>query len=90
MIIAMVGGLVLFIIIGALVRASGNSLARRFESLGDMKGMDIHDIIRVVGSPQSESQMANGTRLFQWQATGYHVALRFAGDKCLGVTHHSR
>lgn len=90
MIVALLGGFVLFVIIGAIVRSGGNRLARRFDSLGDVRGMDIHDIVRVVGNPQAESRMANGTRLFQWQAPGCHVALLFAGDECLGITHQSR
>lgn len=90
MVVALLGGFILFVVIGALVRASGNSLARRFDSLGDLRGMNVHDIIRVVGNPQAESQMANGTRLIQWQVTGCHVALLFAGDECLGITHQSR
>lgn len=90
MIVVLLGGFVLFVLIGAMVRSGGNRLARRFDSLGDVRGMDVNDIVRAVGNPQAETQMANGTRLVQWQAPGYHVALLFAGDECLGITHQSR
>ena len=90
MVFAVLFGIVLFVLVGALVRSQGDSLAQKFASLKDVKGMNIHDIIAVVGSPQAESNLANGTRIFQWHATGFHIALLFAGDVCLGITHQSR
>jgi hypothetical protein len=39
-----------------------------------------------IGAPQAKSMMANGRRLLQWQATGYHVAFIFFGDTCEGMT----
>jgi hypothetical protein len=90
MVVAEIGGLLLFALIGFIVRAPGASLASRFAQLGDLKGKNVLDIIAAVGNPQAETQLANGTRLVQWQATGFRIALLFAGDECLDITHQSR
>jgi len=58
-------------------------------SIGVVAGKSLADIQRVVGPPNSVSTVANGKVLYQWMATGYHVALLFKDGICEGVTHES-
>jgi len=82
-----VGGLVIYAVIRALVRAPGASLQQKFVKLGTLKGRPEADIVAAVGPPQSRGVAAGGY-LLQWMATGYHIALRFdAQGICQGVTH---
>jgi hypothetical protein len=84
----LIGGLVLYSIIRVLVRAPGQSLQRRFQKIGRVQGLTEADIVQRVGSPNTRSAMPGGKYLLQWQATGYHVALRFGVNSvCEGVTH---
>ena len=85
--IALIGGLILFAVIAALVRTPGNLLKQRFGSLGQLPGKTKEEIIAVVGPPNSISAAPGGKTLLQWMAPGYHVALLFEGDACLGITH---
>jgi hypothetical protein len=55
----------------------GRELHARFQSLGDMSGKTLDDVVSVVGPPSSSSSIAFGHTLLQWQATGCHVALLF-------------
>ena len=55
----------------------GRELHARFQSLGDMSGKTLDDVVSVVGPPSSGSSIAFGHTLLQWQATGCHVALLF-------------
>ncbi len=84
----LVGGLILYAIIHSIVRAPGMSLAGKFRGLGTLKGRTRDEIIARVGPPQSASAQPGGKTLLQWQATGYHIALRFdENGLCEGVTH---
>jgi hypothetical protein len=85
--IAVIGGLILFAVISALVRAPGNLLQKKFGSLGQLPGKTREEIIAVVGPPNSVSAAGDGKTLLQWMAPGYHVALLFEGEACLGITH---
>jgi hypothetical protein len=87
----LVGGLILYAIIRSVVRAPGASLASKFKAQGTLQGRTKQDIIATVGPPQAVSAVAGGKTLLQWQATGYHIALRFdENDLCEGVTHEFR
>lgn len=84
------GGLILYAIIDAVVKAPGRLLNQKFVSLGDMRGMSYADIEKVVGKPQSVSQMGDGGTLRQWISTGYHIALVFdENDKMVGISHET-
>ena len=87
LLISIIGGSILYFIIQALVKAPGASLQSKFVGLGTLKGKTRNEIIAVVGPPNSISAAANGKTLYQWLATGYHIALLFDGDTCEGVTH---
>jgi len=65
----------------------GRQLAIRFQSLGNMTGKTLNEIVTVVGAPNARSFMANKQILYQWQATGYYIAILFdASDKMIGIT----
>jgi hypothetical protein len=85
--LALIGGLVIFGIISALVKAPGNRLQQQFVSLGQLPGKTKAEIIAAVGQPSSMSATADGKVLLQWISTGYHIALLFDGESCLGITH---
>lgn len=90
MIFAVVGGLVLFGLISALVKASGHNLNAKFAQLGELKGRSRLEIEAVVGPPNAVSAIAEGKSVCQWMQTGYHIALLFNGDTCEGITHEVR
>jgi hypothetical protein len=85
--IPLIGGLILYVVIQALVKAPGSNLQGKFVGLGTLKGRTKDEIISVVGPPNSISAAANGKTLYQWIATGYHIALLFDGSTCEGITH---
>lgn len=69
------------------VTAPGRELHQKFVALGDMTGKTKDEIIAAVGQPTSISALADGKTLLQWQATGCHMAVRFAGEMFDGLTH---
>lgn len=82
-----VGGAINAALQQANVTAPGRKLHKKFEDLGDMTGKTKQEIVDVVGPPSSVSELAGGKTLLQWQATGCHMAIRFAGDVFDGITH---
>ena len=88
-ILPIIGGLILYAIISAGVRAPGRSLGNKFASLGNVQGKSYREIVAICGAPTSVSTVEGG-KLCQWMATGYHIALLFdADDKCLGISHEA-
>ena len=91
-----IGGLILYLIIGALVRAPGSALQSKFIMLtsktnGEIKGKTYDEIVAACGRPTSVSPTGDGGKLCQWLATGYHIALLFDADNvCLGVSHEAK
>ena len=86
-----VGGLIWYIISSATVRVPGNILQQNFISLGTLKGKTLSEIQSVCGAPSSISYGADGVRIYQWMATGYHVVLLFdENDICLGVSSETK
>jgi len=82
-----IGGLIIYVIIKAVVRAPGASLRTKFQMLGVLKGKTLSEIVAKVGQPNSVSVGAEGVRIRQWMATGYHIVLLFdENDICLGVS----
>ena len=84
-IIPIIIGLIIYAIISAGVRAPGNALGRKFQSLGQMEGKTLDEICAVVGQPISTAAMGNGKTLYQWSATGFHVAILFEGQAFAGI-----
>jgi hypothetical protein len=66
---------------------AGNQLHARFASLGAMTGRSLRDVEAIVGPPNSISSLGGGRVLYQWQRTGYHVALIFKDDFFEQVSH---
>ena len=63
------------------------ALSWRIRALGDVRGMLVAQVARWLGLPNSRSWGHNYT-LLQWQAPGYHIALKFGPDgRCTGITH---
>lgn len=90
-ILSFIGGIILFLILGAAVRIPGNTLRQKFVALGTLKGKTFTEIKNACGAPSSVSSMANGKTLRQWMATGYHIALIFdENDVCQGVSHEAK
>ena len=89
-ILPFVGGLILFGLIGLLVKAPGRMLAKKFVSLGDMKGKTYDELVKVVGPASSISHTKDEMTLRQWMATGYHIAILFdKDDKVVKITHEA-
>lgn len=82
-----VGGFVLYLIIGAVVREPGRHLRYKFIKLGKLKGMHVATILAAVGPPNAISTLGDGRTLRQWISTGFHISLAFTGNICDGVTH---
>lgn len=80
-------GLAMFIAIQVVVTGPGLVLHQKFVDLGNLQGKSKDEIIAQVGPPTSISGLPEGKTLLQWQATGCHMALRFDGDLCEGITH---
>ena len=79
-----IGGLILYAIIGAAVKAPGNLLATKFQSLGNMSGKTYEEIKKVVGVENSISSTVNDAgeviKIRQWISTGYHITLLFDSE----------
>ena len=81
-----IGGLIIYVIIKAFVRAPGASLRTKFQKLGVLKGKTLSEIVAKVGQPNSVSMGTGGVKIRQWMAAGYHIVLLFdENDICLGV-----
>lgn len=90
-IVPIIGGLIWFLISSALVKAPGNLLQQRFVSLGVLKGKTLFEIQKACGNPSSVSTTAEGIKVYQWMATGYHIVLLFdENDICLGVSSETK
>jgi hypothetical protein len=83
----LIGGALSAAFAQANVTAPGQQLHQKFVSLGTIAGKTKDEIIAAVGQPTSISGLADGKTLLQWQATGCHMALRFSGEVCEGITH---
>jgi hypothetical protein len=52
-----------------------------------MHGKTKAEIIAAVGPPNSISELGGDETLLQWQATSYHIAIRFQGEVFAGISH---
>lgn len=86
-----IGGIVLFLVISALVKAPGQSLSNKFAALGVVQGKSLAEIVQAVGNPNSISSTVGedgqAITIQQWMATGYHIVLLFDENEiCLGIS----
>lgn len=85
-----IGGIVMYVLIASLVRTPGRVLARKFVSLGNMKGMSYSELVKTVGNCSSISDIGNGCKLRQWIVTGYHIAIVFdENDRVVKISHEA-
>ena len=82
-----IGGAISAALAQGNVTAPGRELHSRFVALGTLAGKTKDEIVAAIGPPTSISSLPNGKTLLQWQATGCHMALRFTGEVCDGLTH---
>ena len=90
-ILTTVGGILLYLIMGAAVKAPGSLLATKFASLGDMSGKTYAEIKSVVGTENSVSYTTDVDgkviTIRQWISTGYHIVLLFdCNDNFIGIS----
>ena len=90
-ILTTVAGIILYLIMGAAVKAPGKVLASKFASLGNMSGKTYAEIKSVVGPENSVSHTTNDDgeviTIRQWMATGYHIVLLFdSDDNFIGIS----
>ena len=93
-ILTTVGGIVLYLIMGAAVKAPGKVLASKFASLGNMSGKTYNEIKSVVGVENSVSRTTTDdgqvVTIRQWMATGYHIVLLFdSEDNFIGISNET-
>ena len=89
-------GLIGYLIMSSAVRAPGAMLQNKFKNLtkdtnGVIAGKTYDEIVAACGAPSSVSPTADGGKLCQWMATGYHLALLFdENNVCVGVSHEAK
>ncbi len=65
----------------------GRNLAIKFQSLGNMIGKTLDQVVAVVGPPNARAAIAHNQILYQWHAAGYHIAILFdANQRVLGIS----
>ena len=85
-------GVIWWLFSSAMVKAPGNSLQNKFLTLtknsnGVIKGKTLKEVKDACGEPSAVSSLGNGKTLYQWQATGYHIALIFNEENiCEGIS----
>lgn len=72
-------GLIIFGLIMILQKLPAQNLARKFKQLGNMKGMDISDIVAAVG-PYKAKRIIDGGYICVWSVPGYTLSLIFSSD----------
>ena len=90
-----IGGIILYGIISALVKAPGNVLNNKFANLGTLTNYTYSQIVARCGNPSSVSTTVNSegkrVKIAQWMSTGYHIVLLFdENDKCLGISSETK
>lgn len=91
-VLPLVGGIIWWIISSALVKAPGSMLQQKFAQLtadtnGVIAGKTLAEVKAACGAPSAVSAIGDGQTLYQWQATGYHIALIFdEKNVCVGIS----
>jgi hypothetical protein len=89
-IVTILGALVGLGVISLIVKAPGLGLQKKFEDLGELKGLTFQEIENKVGPPGAISAADGGKTVRQWLMTGFHIALVFDEDNiCEGISHQS-
>lgn len=90
-----IGGIILYLIISAVVRAPGNVLQVKFTQLGTLTDYTYSQIVEKCGKPSSVSSTVdkdgNKITIRQWMSAGYNIVLLFdENEKCLGVSSETK
>lgn len=81
-----IGGLVIYAIIAAIITAPGQALRSKLLQLEPLKDRSKREIIQAAGQPRSISSSASGEQLLLWKIFGYYIVLAFDEDGiCQGV-----
>ncbi len=89
-------GLLGYALMSAFVSAPGSVLQTKFANLtkdtnGTIAGKTYAEVVSVCGNPSSVSPTGDGGKLYQWMATGYHIALLFVeNDVCISISHEAK
>lgn len=70
-----VGGILVYLVIHFAVRMPGYALAKKFKAQGNMKGMDLNQLVSKVGKYNAYRNLPDGGKVCVWQATGYMISL---------------
>ena len=73
-------GAVLYFIIRGIAKSAGNSLRRKFISLGDMQGKTYTEIVKKVGSPKLTHYGKDGNYFCVWAKYGYAMEIEFTKE----------
>lgn len=65
------------------------NLRRDFAALGNVVGKTRSEIEEGIGQSYSMDAVDKEEYVLQWMHDGYHVALLFRGEKCVGIQHES-
>lgn len=90
-----IGGIILYLIMGAAVKAPGSLLQAKFAQLGTLTNYTYSQIFAKCGNPSSVSSTVdkdgNKITIRQWISTGYHIVLLFdENDNCLGISSETK
>lgn len=64
-------------------------LRRQFESLGQIPGRSMEEIIKHVGKPSAREKIHAGREMLQWRRINFQVILAFTNGICDGVDYES-
>jgi len=72
------------LVIGWVIRLSrrlpGKELNAKFVKVGNFSNLSLTDFVQVVGSYRSITNYPDGTKLIEWSAAGYLMAIIFSKD----------
>lgn len=94
-ILTTIGSIILYLIIGCVVKVPGTLLQTKFLQLGTLTNYTYSQIVEKCGNPSSVSSTVdkdgNKITLRQWMSAGYHIVLLFdENEKCLGVSSETK
>ena len=94
-VLTIIGGIILYAIMSAVIKAPGALLAAKFASLGDMNGKTYEEIKKVVGGEISFSSTVNDSgevvKIRKWISIGYYATLLFdEDDNCICISSETK
>jgi hypothetical protein len=68
---------------GTAIRSA--ALRSRFESLGNLPGRSLEEIVRHAGEPNRRTRLGQGREMLEWRRINYYIGLSFTDDICTHV-----